>query len=73
MPIVIDLEKDPAYTQGLIVEARELVLEALEERFGVVPEDIRQRVNAIEDRAVLKGLLRLAIRAGSLDEFRQGL
>ena len=77
MPIVIDLEKDPAYhaglEKGLIADARELVLEALEERFGVVPEDIRQRVNAIEDRSVLKSLLRLAIRAGSIDEFREGL
>ncbi len=81
MPIVIDLENDPAYhagiekgiEKGLIVEARELVLEALEERFGSVPEDIRQRVNTIEHRAVLKSLHRLAIRAGSIEEFRESL
>ena len=77
MPIVIDLEKDPAYRtgieKGLIVEARELVIEALEERFGSVPEDIKQKINSIEDRAVLKRLHRLAIRAGSLEDFRQGL
>ncbi len=38
-------------------------IEALEERFGVVPEDIKQRVNAIEGRLVLQRLYRLAIRA----------
>lgn len=81
MPIVIDLEKDPAYKKGikkgiekgiekgLILDAQELVIEALEERFGFVLERIKDRIKAIEDRAILKGLHRLAIRVKDLDEF----
>jgi len=57
--------------QGMLEDAREMVLEALEERFGVVPSDLEETVRAQKDREVLRKWLRLAIRAGSLEEFRR--
>ena len=57
--------------EGMLEEARDLVLEALEERFGVVPGDLEGAVRAQTDREVLRKWLRLAIRAGSLEEFRR--
>jgi len=57
--------------EGMLEEARELVLEALEERFGVVPEDLEEVVRGQKDREVLRRWHRLAIRAGSLEEFRR--
>jgi hypothetical protein len=68
MPIVIELEKDPAYVRGLIQDAQELVVEALKERFGSVPVMVKKKVLAIEDREVLKLLHREAIRARSRGE-----
>lgn len=59
--------------RGLLFEAQESVLEALSERFGDVSQDIKDRVQAIQDRGVLKGLLRRAIRVANLDEFLQAL
>jgi len=59
--------------KGMLEEAREMVLEALQERFGHVPEDVERRVRGIGDRGILKGLLRHVIRCGSLDEFREKL
>jgi hypothetical protein len=81
MPIVIDFENDPAYKkgldrgliQGLVQEAQELVVEALEERFGSVPVSVKKKVLAIEDREVLKALHREAIRARSLRAFQKKL
>jgi hypothetical protein len=85
MPIVIDLDKDPAYRagvergikegikEGLITETRDLVIEALEERFSVVPEDVKRKINSLSDRGILKALLRQAIRAGSIEEFMEKL
>jgi hypothetical protein len=81
MPIVIDFENDPAYKkgldrgliQGLVQEAQELVVEALEERFGSVPVSVKKKVMAIEDRGFLKALLREAIRAKSLRAFQKKL
>jgi hypothetical protein len=77
MPIVIDFENDPAYVrgliQGLVQDAQELVVEALEERFGSVPVSVKRKVMAIEDREVLKTLLREAIRARSLRAFQKKL
>jgi hypothetical protein len=73
MPIVIDLEKDPSYIKGmekgLIIEAQELVIEALEERFGSVSEEVKNRIKTIQDRAFLKTLHRFAINVKSLEEF----
>jgi len=81
MSIVIDFENDPAYKkgldrgliQGLVQDARELVVEALEERFGSVPVSVKRKVFAIEDREVLKALHREAIRARSLRAFQKKL
>jgi hypothetical protein len=73
MPIVIDFENDPAYVRGLIQDAQELVVEALEERFGSVPVSVKRKVMAIEDREVLKRLHREAIRARSLRAFQKKL
>ena len=55
--------------QGLLEEAREMVLEALEERFGGVSPDLSERIREMGDRKVLRKLHRLAVRAGSLEEF----
>ena len=55
--------------QGLLEDAREMVLEALETRFGGVTPDLSERIRRMEDREVLRKLHRLAIRAGSLEEF----
>jgi len=57
--------------QGMLEEARDLVLEALEERFGDVPGDLEEVVRGQKDRDELRRWLRLAIRAGSLEEFRR--
>jgi hypothetical protein len=57
--------------QGLIQEARELVLEAIEVKLGYVPEEVRERVVREEDRGVLKEWLRKIILAkGSEDIFK---
>ncbi|RKY63746.1 MAG: hypothetical protein DRP99_03490, partial [Candidatus Latescibacterota bacterium] len=57
--------------KGSLEEAREMVLEALEERFGVVPPDLEEVIRGREDRDVLRKWLRLAIRVGNLEEFRK--
>ena len=57
--------------QGLLEEGREMVLEALDERFGEIPNEVTKAVNHIEDRNVLKSLLRYAIRCPSLEDFIQ--
>ena len=59
--------------QGFLVEGREMVLEVLDERFGEVSFDISNAVNKIEEREMLKSLLRCAIRCASLEEFEQAL
>jgi hypothetical protein len=47
--------------------ARQMVLELLGMRFSV-PDDIRGRVNACTDTAVLSAWFRRAVNAASLDE-----
>jgi len=59
--------------KGLLEEGREMVLEALDERFGQVPDDVSNAVAKIEDRDKLKILHRQAIRCASMDEFRKSL
>ena len=59
--------------QGLLLEAQEMVLEALEERFGIVSKSIAQKIKQIDSREVVKSLFRLAMRIDSLEEFEAKL
>jgi hypothetical protein len=55
----------------MLEEAREMVLEALGERFGVIPADLEKRILAMDSRRQLKELHRQALRVQTLDEFQK--
>jgi flagellar biosynthesis/type III secretory pathway protein FliH len=55
--------------QGLEKE-RELLLEAIVLRFDIIPDDIKADIEKIEDHELLKSLLRHAVKASSLQEFK---
>jgi len=56
------------------VEAlRDIVVAILEERLGVVPEDITQSLGKVENIKTLKLLAQKAIKSKDIDEFRKNL
>jgi len=57
--------------QGTLQNARESVLEVLTVRFEVVPQEVIEAINEIEDASVLKQLWREAIAISSMVEFQQ--
>jgi len=61
------------YEMGEINEAREMVVEVLDERFGVVPSDLMTLVRGINRRDELKRLVRRAIQCSDMDSFKEGL
>ena len=52
---------------GLIAVRQSAVLDALEIRFGEVPDSIRQSIKALQDEDRLRSLHRRAIQASSLE------
>ncbi|WP_448383465.1 hypothetical protein [Desulfosoma sp.] len=62
---------DEGMQQGMLADAREMLLEALAERFGPVPHDIEEVITAMELRRQLKELLRSALRVNNIHEFRK--
>jgi len=64
---------DMGHEKGLLESVREDVLEILEERFGIVPNDMNQQIRAISQREYLKQLLKQAIRCPDLDRFNEML
>jgi len=59
--------------KGLIEDAREMVLELLEERFGIVPKTVIKQIRAIPLREHLKQLHRQAIRCSDMKGFKEML
>jgi predicted transposase/invertase (TIGR01784 family) len=58
--------------EGMLVEAREMVLEALDIRFSSnVPGDVHKKINALNNRILLKKLLGFAIQSKDIDGFRK--
>lgn len=49
--------------------SKEMLIEALEERFDIISARLVEKINKVEDVVVLKGLLRQAMRCKSLEEF----
>ena len=68
-----DLIKREGFEEGALETARKMVLEVLEERFGIVPLSLIERIRSISDETVLTALVRQAVRCGSLDEFREAI
>ena len=69
MPLLSRMELR-AMQKGILQNARKSVLEVLEIRFEVVPPELIEAINEIEDTSVLKQLLRQAIALDSLEEFQ---
>ena len=59
--------------QGMLEDAREMVLRAFGVRFKVVPPDIEEKVRSIPSRTTLTLLLERAITCKDPDEFREAL
>ena len=61
------------HQKGLLEEAQEMVIEALNERFGIVANDMIQQIRSISLRDHLKPLHRQAIRCPDIDSFKEML
>ena len=59
--------------EGMILDAQEMVIEALMERFGLIKPDLAVKIKGIVNREVLKSLHKLAIRVDSIQEFEEKL
>jgi hypothetical protein len=59
--------------KGSVATGRQAVLEALEIRFGPVPEGLRESIAEIDDPARLRVLLRAAIVSASMETFAAAL
>lgn len=72
MPYMTSWERI-AMRKGILERSRESVLEVLEERFGEVPEEVKGKIESIEDTEKLKSLNRQAVRVTNLSEFQLAL
>ena len=53
--------------------AKRMLIDALEETIGVVPEYIENKIQQITSQTALKGLHRQAIRCNDINDFNQKL
>ena len=59
--------------QGLVMEAQEMVIELLEERFGRVKKSVIEKIKGIQSRELLKILFKIGLRVNSFEEFERKL
>jgi hypothetical protein len=81
MPYVTSAERigiEKGLTEGMdkgkLLYAREMVLEALDARFSSdTPADIKQQIQALNNKIMLKRLLRSTFESKDIDDFRKAL
>ncbi len=61
--------------EGILFNAREMLLDALDAKFSEsnVPADIKQQIQALNNRILLKRLHRTAIQSKDIEDFRQSM
>ena len=57
--------------EGMLADAREMLLEVLNISFSNVPEDIHDKIKALNNRLLLKKLLRSAIQSKDINVFKK--
>jgi len=67
----IDRGMQKGIQKGMIQEAREMVLDALQARFGSCPADFQDRIIQIADRNKLREILRLILKIQSIEELEK--
>ena len=67
----ISLGEKRGEQRGKLENSREMLLEAVSERFGMVSSDLVRRINSIESHETLKMLFKQTFRMESLDEFKE--
>jgi hypothetical protein len=70
MTIAEQLRKE-GLEQGQLEATRDSVLDNLEVRFGIIPQDIVKELKGIDEIAVLRQLRKKAVVVEGLEEFRE--
>ncbi len=65
-----DIIKQDGIAEGMVLDARKMLMAAIEARFGQVPEDITKMVEGIADRNILELLLKQAVTCQDMDVLR---
>jgi predicted transcriptional regulator len=77
MPYITSAERigiEKGRDEGLLLNAREMVLEALDVKFSsTTPEDIKQQIQALNNRIMLKKLHKSAIQSKDIEDFRKSM
>jgi hypothetical protein len=55
--------------QGMLLDAQDMLIEVLTERFGAVSGELSEQIKRIDSRERLKDLIRQALRVKSFEEF----
>jgi len=68
----VDEGRNEGRNEGMLFDAREMLLEALDTKFhSNVPADVHSKIQALNNRILLKKLLRSAIQSESINGFRK--
>jgi predicted transposase/invertase (TIGR01784 family) len=57
--------------RGELKKSREMLLEAISEKFGTISADLVRRINSVESHETLKMLFKQTFRVDSLEEFKE--
>ena len=68
-----DIIKQDGIEEGMILDAREMLIEVIQTRFSTVPDEVAEMVAKISDRTALKSLHRQAISCEDLHTLRDKL
>jgi hypothetical protein len=78
MPYITSAERigiEKGRDEGMVFNAREMLLDALDAKFNEnnIPADIKQQIQALNNRILLKRLHKTAIQSKDIEDFRQSM
>lgn len=76
MPYITSIERlgiEEGMEKGMIKNAQQMLIEVLQERFGVIDSQIQQKIVDITSHDILSGLFRKSLKVSALEEFQEEL
>ncbi len=73
MPVIAPFERiamDKGIQTGSLSEAKVSLLDNLDERFGNIPEFIKEKVESMDEITIIRHLRRQALKVDSIEQFQ---
>ncbi len=68
---ILEIAREKGFEEGRIEGVKDMLLDALKEKFGLVPPYLSEKIGKIDDQDALKSIFKQVFKCSDLEEFEK--